>query len=313
MAVPMDASTLYRNVLLRTADAGLVRNVVTRFGWRMGVGRFVAGESIEAALPTLKRIEASGKRLVLDQLGEFVRSESAAREIASKVRHAVRTAAEAGVEPYLSVKPTQIGLAIDPQLALELAGDVAETVRSVSGHLCLDMENVPHVDATLDLYERLHAGGFTNVSTVLQAYLHRTPEDLERVMAVRPGHHLRLVKGAYREAPEAALQAKVDVDAAYRDLAYRAFEAGMHLNLATHDDRLLGELLAFVRGAGLDASRYEIQMLFGVRPALQDRLAAEGHVMRVYVPFGPDWYGYYSRRLAERPANLALVVRGMFG
>ncbi|MFO7546759.1 MAG: proline dehydrogenase family protein [Trueperaceae bacterium] len=309
----MDASTLYRNVLLRTADAGLVRNFVTRFGWRLGVGRFVAGESIEAALPTLQRIEASGKRLVLDQLGEFVRSESAARDIAAKVRHAVRTAAEAGVEPYLSVKPTQIGLAIDPELAFELAGAVAETVRSVSGHLCLDMENVPHVDATLDLYERLHAAGFANVSTVLQAYLHRTPEDLERVMAVRPQHPLRLVKGAYREPPEAALQAKAEVDGAFRDLAYRAFEAGMQLNLATHDDRLLRELLAFARGAGLGASRYEIQMLFGVRPALQDRLAAEGHVMRVYVPFGPDWYGYYSRRLAERPANLALVVRGMFG
>lgn len=313
MTIRMDASTLYRNVLLRTAEAGFVRTFVTRFGWRMGVGRFVAGESIEAALPALQRIEASGRRVVLDQLGEFVRSENAAREIAEKVRHAVQAAAEAGVEPYLSVKPTQLGLAIDPGLAFELASGIAETVRSVSGHLCLDMENVPHVDATLELYERLHGAGYANVSTVLQAYLHRTPEDLQRVVAVKGAHPIRLVKGAYREPPEDALQVKSDVDAAYRDLVYQAFEAGMKVNLATHDDRLLRELLAFARGAGLGASRYEIQMLFGVRPALQDRLAAEGHAMRVYVPFGADWYGYFSRRLAERPANLALVVRGMFG
>lgn len=309
----MDASTLYRNVLLRTAASPFVRGFVTRYGWRMGVARFVAGESIEAALPALQRIGASGKRVVLDQLGEFTATAEAARAIAQKVQHAVRTAADGGIEPYLSVKPTQLGLAIDEDLAFELASAVAEAVRAVSGHVCLDMENVPHVDATLRLYERLHAAGHDHVSTVLQAYLHRTPDDLERVMAVAPTNQLRMVKGAYREPPEAALQDKAAIDAAFRKLTYRAFEGGMKVNLATHDDRLLAELLAYAQGAGLGPDRYEVQMLYGVRPAYQDRLATEGHAVRVYVPFGSDWYGYFSRRLAERPANLALVVRGMFG
>lgn len=316
---------MYRNAVLAVADAGPVRRFLTRHGWKLGVGRFVAGESVEDAVPKLRAIEASGKLVVLDVLGEFLSTEAEARRTAAGIAHAVRTAAAAGVEPYLSVKPTQLGLGFDHELAFELASDVAAAVSEAAalrqsagagtepGHLCLDMENSPYTEATLQLLERLHAAGHVNVSTVLQSALHRTPDDLARVAALSPGGQLRLVKGAYRESAEVAMLNQSDVVAAYFDLARKALDLGFHLNVATHDERLLERVLSYARLAGLDRGRYEVQMLHGVRPALQDRLAANGHAVRVYVPFGSDWYGYFSRRLAERPANLGFVLRGLFG
>src|SRR5690606_27812227 len=314
----MDFPTLYRNVMLGTADAPFVRAFLTRHGWRLGVGRFVAGEDLPAALPALREIEASGRSLILDVLGEFVESEEAARATAARIEEAVEQAAAAGVRPCFSVKPTQLRLGVGSELAYALGSHVACAVQRHRGALCLDMENVPYLDRTLELYERLRRDGHHHVSTVLQSYLHRTPDDLERVIALAAEEgqgptELRLVKGAYREAPEVAFQERAQIEDAYRELAYRALEAGLKLNVATHDEALLRELLAYVRGAKLGAERYEVQMLFGVRNGLQERLAAAGHPVRVYVPFGDDWYGYYSRRLAERPGNLAFVVRGMFG
>ena len=313
----MNTATLYRQLTLAIADAPLVRSTFQRHGWRVGVGRFVAGEDAAAAVPALLALQRSGRRVILDLLGEFVADEAAARASASAVEAGVRTAHAAGVEPYLSVKPTQLGLGVSTELAFELADGIAGLVGGLGGHVCLDMENVPYVDRTLDLYERLHRAGHRHVSTVLQSYLHRTPHDLERLVALDAelgGHGaLRLVKGAYREAPADALQDVGGIEAAYRELAYGALDAGLKLNIATHDEALLRELLAFVRGARLGADRYEVQMLFGVRPHLQERLAAAGHPVRVYVPFGADWYGYFSRRLAERPANFVFVARGLFG
>ena len=231
---------------------------------------------------------------------------------AESILAAVDVVAEAGVEPYFSVKPTQLGLGVDSELAHELAQAVAERIAAVSGHLCLDMESSPYVDATLDLWERLRTTGHLHVSGVLQSYLHRTADDLERVLALSPIPDVRIVKGAYKESAEVAMQAKSDVEAGFARLVERGLAAGAHVNVATHDERLIIRVLA-----GIDAQStslpYEVQMLFGVRPALQDRLVAAGRPLRIYTPFGNDWYGYYSRRLAERPANLGVVVRGMFG
>lgn len=314
----MDFSAVYRNVMLATADAPFVRDFLTRYGWRLGVGRFVAGEEFQSALPALRAVEDSGRELVLDVLGEFVSTEAVARQTADTIGAAVRAAAAAGIGRYFSVKPTQLGLGVSAELAYELASNLAALLHQVGGHLCLDMENVPYLDGTLDLYERLRRDGHHHVSTVLQSYLHRTPADLQRVIDLaaevdQGATELRLVKGAYREAPEDALQDRARIVDAYRELAYRALSAGLKLNIATHDEALLRELLAYVKGAGTPHDKYEVQMLYGVRNGLQENLAANGHPVRVYVPFGDDWYGYYSRRLAERPSNLAFVVRGLFG
>ncbi|MFA5595883.1 MAG: proline dehydrogenase family protein [Trueperaceae bacterium] len=314
----MDFPTVYRNVMLTTADAPFVRNLLTRYGWRLGVGRFVAGKDLESALPALRKLEDSGRLIILDVLGEFVTSEEEARATASRIKEAVKGAAAAGTSTYFSVKPTQLGLGVSSELAFELADDLATTLDEVGGDLCLDIENLPYIDRTLDLYERLRRAGHHHVSTVLQSYLHRTPEDLARVIALaseldQGPTEIRIVKGAYREAPEVAYQERTRIEEAYRELSYRALEAGLKLNIATHDEALLRELLAYARGAGASHEKYEVQMLYGVRNGLQEQIAAAGHPMRVYVPFGDDWYGYYSRRIAERPGNLAFVVRGLFG
>ncbi|MFA5552181.1 MAG: proline dehydrogenase family protein [Trueperaceae bacterium] len=314
----MDFPALYRNVMLTTADAPFVRKVLTRYGWRLGVGRFVAGKDLEDALPALRKIEESGRSIVLDVLGEFVTSEAEARATAERIGAAVKAAAAAGTSRYFSVKPTQLGLGVSSELAYELASGLAATLFDVGGDLCLDMENVPYLDRTLDLYERLRRDGHHHVSTVLQSYLHRTPGDLERIIALAAEEdqgptEVRMVKGAYREKPEVAYQDRPRIEEAYRELSYRALEAGVKLNLGTHDEALLRELLAYVRGSGANPEKYEVQMLYGVRNGLQEQLAAAGHPMRVYVPFGDDWYGYYSRRIAERPSNLAFVLRGLVG
>ena len=323
-----DLDALYRRVVLATADAGFVKRFVERYGWRLGVGRFIAGPDVESAIPTFEAMEAAGKRLILDALGEFVTSEEAARSSAASILHAVDVASAAGVEPYFSVKPTQLGLGVDPALAHELASGVATRLAAVGGQLCLDMESSPYVDATLDLIETLRGEGNTHVSGVLQSYLHRTATDLERLLALSPMPAVRIVKGAYKEPPEHAMQSKAEVEAAFVTLVERAFAAGAHVNIGTHDEQLINRLLASIdRSSGsvvasspatpTDGSgavrSYEVQMLYGVRPGLQDRLVAAGRPLRVYTPFGSDWYGYYSRRLAERPANLAVVVRGLFG
>lgn len=304
---------VYRRAMLAVSGAPLVRGFITRAGWRLGVGRFVAGESLESALPHLQAIERSGKGIVLDVLGEFVSDEAAARQAAARILAALEAAAGSGLEPYFSAKPTQLGLGIDADLAFDLASGLAEAATRRGGHLCLDMESSGYVDATLALFERLWAAGHHDVSTVLQSYLYRTPDDLERLLALSPAPALRIVKGAYNEPREVAHQDKADVDRAYRELTYRALEVGGKVNVGTHDERILGEVAAFVRGAALDGERYEFQLLYGVKPNLQDRLVREGHPLRVYVPFGEDWYGYFSRRLAERPANLAFVLRGIAG
>lgn len=304
--------------MLKAADFPPLKSFLTRHGWRFGVGRFVAGTDLTSALPALRSLEESGRKIVLDVLGEFVDTEQEARAIATVIDAAMRGAAAEGVSRYFSVKPTQLGLGVDPDLAFELADALAVTLFEVGGELCLDMENVPHLEETLRLYERLRRRGHHHVSTVLQSYLHRTPADLERIIELanetdQGPTELRLVKGAYREAEQHVMRSRERIEEAYLELSYRALDAGLKVNLATHDERLLRELLAYCRGAGLHSERYEVQMLYGVRVGLQQQLAQAGHPVRVYVPFGSDWYGYYSRRLAERPGNLAFVLRGLFG
>ncbi|HLV12158.1 MAG TPA: proline dehydrogenase family protein [Trueperaceae bacterium] len=304
---------LYRRAVLATADARWFRGFVERNGWRLGVGRFVAGPDLASALPKLQAIEASGKGVIIDVLGEFVTSEEAARQSAARVAAAVDGVHAAGVEPYFSVKPTQLGLGVSSDLALELADDLARRVGAVGGTLCLDMESSGYVDGTLALYLELRRRGHDHVATVLQSYLRRTPADLERLLTAAPRPTLRVVKGAYKESPDVALGSKREVADAFMALVARGLAAGAHVDVATHDERLLERALAHVDGAGLGPEAYGVQMLYGVRPHLQDRLAAAGRPLRLYVPFGDDWYGYYSRRLAERPANLAFVLRGLFG
>jgi proline dehydrogenase len=304
---------LYRRTVLGIAGLPGVEGVARRYGWRFGVGRFVAGETAVEALPALRALVDEGRATIVDVLGEYVRDEAAARSMAASVATTIATLADAGLPAVVSVKPTQLGLGLDAALALELAGDLARAAEARGGRLCLDMEDHRYVDATLALLAGVRAAGAPRASTVLQAYLHRTPDDLVALLAASPpGAEVRIVKGAYHEPATVALTAMSDVRRAFLAACETAWRAGAKVNVATHDEGLIAEATAFARGAGLGAERYELQLLYGVKPALQRRLVAQGHPVRIYVPLGVDWYGYFSRRLAERPANLAVVLRGLF-
>ncbi len=305
-------TTLYRNTLLTIADAAPVGAFFRRYGWRLGVGRFVAGERLDDALGVLEALQAEGRSGILDLLGEYVRSQEAACAATRDIERALEQLGHRQVERYFSVKPTQLGLAVDFELALSNARTIASKAREVAARLCLDMENAPYVDGTLRLFRALHNEGFRNIATVLQSYLKRTPHDLAALLEL-PDLELRIVKGAYKEPADIAYQEKYRVDDAYRELVFTGLEHGAKIDVATHDEALIREVAAFVRGARLGPDAYEFQLLFGVKPLLQQRLASAGHRVRIYVPYGRDWYGYFSRRLAERPANLAFVIRGLFG
>jgi proline dehydrogenase len=306
--------SLYRRAVLGLAGWPPVEHAARRYGYRLAARRFVAGEDAVEALPVLRDLAARGRMLIIDVLGEYVRERAAADAMAAAVGTTIQALAEAGIAPTLSVKPTQLGLGLDADLAAALAADLCRRAEASGGRICLDMEDHRFVDRTLDLLRRVRREGAPATSTVLQAYLHRTPADLEASLADAPvGHELRIVKGAYHEPPEVALQDMARIRRAYLALCERAWQLGAKVNVATHDEALIREATAFARGAGLGRDRYELQLLYGVRPQLQERLVAEGHPVRLYVPIGADWYGYFSRRLAERPANVAVVLRGILG
>ena len=305
----------YRRGLLAVANLPPVASFVKRFGWQLGVGRFVAGEDLESAIAALKRLDQQGLASILDLLGEFVASPEGVAAMTQEIEGALMRLASVP-DRAMSVKPTQLGLGLSEgalDTALTNARRLARRAQEAGVRLCFDMENHPYVDNTLAIYRTLHAEGFDNVSTVLQSYLKRSLADLDELLALTPKPTLRLVKGAYLEPEHLVYQDLAQVDSLLREMIYRGLEAGARIDIATHDETVLREVEAFVRGAKITSERYEFQLLYGVKPKLQHALRQRGHPVRIYTPYGKDWYGYYSRRLAERPANLAFVLRGLFG
>ena len=309
----MSFASFYKSSVLGVADAPPVSNFIKKQGWKMGVGRFVAGETLPDVLDSVRELEQKDLLGILDLLGEFVDTEEGAEAMTKEILATLDALAEKEVERYMSVKPTQLGLGVSFELALKNARRVAERAREINADICLDMENVPFVDGTLDLYRALHNEGYHHVSTVLQSYLYRTLDDLKSLLELDPKPTFRVVKGAYLEGKDVAYQDKVDVDNHLREMIYAGLEGGAKVGIATHDEAIIRESEAFIRGAGFGPERYEFQLLYGVKPNLQKALVERGHVVRIYIPYGEDWYGYFSRRLAERPANLLFVARGLLG
>lgn len=305
--------TWYRRSVLGVADAKPIAQFMQRQGFKLGVGRFVAGEALPQALTTLHALERQGFYGILDLLGEFIDTEAGALAITEEILQTLNTLEQESLNKYMSVKPTQLGLGISLDFALTNARRVAKRAQELGAHICLDMENVPFVDGTLDLYRTLHQEGFTNISTVLQSYLYRSMDDLKALIAFDDHATVRIVKGAYREGPEVAYQQKAMVDDKFREMVCYGLEHGAKINVASHDETLIREVEEEVRQRKLGPEHYEFQLLYGVKPNLQKELLGRGHLVRIYVPYGKDWYGYFSRRLAERPANLLFVVKGLFG
>ncbi|MGH7548584.1 MAG: proline dehydrogenase family protein [Gemmatimonadales bacterium] len=269
--------------------------------------RFVAGETVDSAVAALKELNAAGVTASLDLLGEAVRSPAEARTARDLYLQTLDRIRLVGADANVSVKLTQMGLAIDEALCVENMRALIAKATGYGSFVRIDMEQSEYTERTLQLFTQTFHREFGNaVGVVLQSYLRRTERDVEDMIAL--GARVRLCKGAYQEPASVALPDKRDVDATYVRCMERLLERGRYPGIATHDARIIAHAKDFVRRRGIAAGRFEFQMLYGVRRDLQRTLRRDGYGVRVYVPFGDDWYPYFMRRLAERPANIAFLL-----
>jgi proline dehydrogenase len=269
--------------------------------------RFVAGETLDAAVSAVRELNGRGISASLDVLGESVTSVEEARSSAALVVETQERIAAEKLDCNVSIKLTQMGLDLDRGLCLENVGRILERGRALGMFVRIDMESSAHTQRTLDLFERelLPAHG-DRVGIVVQSYLRRTAADVDRLIGARA--RVRLCKGAYDEPAAVAFPAKSDVNRSYAELMERLLERGNHPAIATHDPTLIAQARRFVAAKGIGPERFEFQMLYGVRRDLQEELQRAGFRVRVYVPYGTHWYPYFMRRLAERPANFAFIL-----
>ena len=294
---------MLRQLILAAADSPRIQRFVGKYGMRLGAARFVAGETLDEAVVTLRRLNGQGLRTNTTLLGEHVKDRGEAEAVVETYEEILRRIAAESVQTNVALKLTHLGVALDEELAYENVERLVARAASLDNFIRIDMEDSPLVDVTLRIYRRLREAGHDNVGTVLQAYLYRTEQDLESLLPLRP--NLRIVKGAYKEPEDVAYPKKADVDAAYRRLVERSIAESAFTAVATHDEQMIDHALALDPGP----ERMELQMLYGVRTQLQLDLVARGQRVLCAAPYGPDWYPYLMRRLAERPANLAFFVK----
>jgi proline dehydrogenase len=274
--------------------------------------RFVAGMEIGDALRVAQALNHQGMLVTLDSLGESVSSEVEAHNAAEIYHQLLNWITANKVNANISVKLTQMGLELSPALAEKIAQSLAEHAHASGNFLRIDMEDSSLTQVTLDIVRRIHAKPELrgSIGIVIQAYLFRSQADIEQLIA--DGIRVRLCKGAYKEPAEVAFPGKADVDKNYIELSKMLLESPIYHGLATHDEAMIAAARAFAKERGIDPSRFEFQMLYGVRRDLQRQLVKQGYNVRVYVPFGRDWYPYFMRRLAERPANVLFLARNFF-
>jgi proline dehydrogenase len=298
------------------AESDWVRSLVTRLPVaRSVVARFVAGEGVDDAVRTTAEMTARGVMVTIDHLGENVATEAEAREAADAYVRLLDALALARLKAHVSVKLTQFGLDISDEACLANLRRVLDRARPSETFVRVDMEGSAHTDGVLRSVRAMKASGYDNVGTVIQAYLFRSADDIASLCA--EGIRVRLCKGAYKEPPDKAYPKKTDVDANYVKLTEALLAAaketpGLYPALATHDPKMIDAAKRYASQHGIPSSSFEFQMLYGIRRDLQDQISKEGFNVRVYVPYGTQWYPYFMRRLAERPANLWFFVSSLF-
>jgi proline dehydrogenase len=299
-------ATMLKEAMLTLARQQSIKGFVTHNPvGRKVARRFVAGERLDEALAVARTLNGRDISVSLDHLGENVNDAAEASATAADYRATVAAIAAAGVEANISIKLTALGLDIDEALCRENVARVLDAAEQQAMFVRVDMEGSPYTQRTLDFVRDLHRE-HDNVGTVLQTCLYRTPRDVDALIA--DGIRVRLVKGAYLEPPVIAYPRKVDVDEQYIRLMYELLDRGNYPAIATHDERIIAAARAHAERHQIPRARFEFQMLYGIRRDLQDRLAREGYNVRVYVPYGMEWYPYLTRRMAERPANLMFIV-----
>lgn len=293
------------------AQVRFLQRMASRYGMATGgfAHRFIAGESVEDAVAAVKGVAAQGLLLTMDYLGESVATTEEADAATRDYLRILDTIVRSGIERNISLKLTQLGLDVDRATCVDNLRRILEPATEHGFFVRIDMENSPYTDVTLQVFETLWGQGYRNIGVVLQSYLMRTEADARRIIAL--GGRIRLVKGAYKEPKEVAYQKKSDVDDAYLRLMQLLLDESTYPAIATHDPVMLDATRDYAARKGYAKDRFEFQMLFGIRRDLQASLAAAGYPMRIYVPFGEQWFPYFMRRLGERPANIGFVLKSM--
>ena len=309
MSVGLNFNTMFRKGILLAIGNPAVESVVDRYGMQLGGARFVAGETIDEAIVNLKRLEDEGFKTNTTLLGEGIADEAEAEAVVDEYIYILDRLKVAGLKTNLSVKLTHLGLDLGEETAYRNVEKIVDHAAAVGTFVRIDMEESARVDDTLLIYRNLRTSGYENVGTVLQSYLYRTERDLKLLMEYQPD--LRLVKGAYLEPLEIAYPDKSEVDVAYLRAVKYSLAYGKYTAVATHDDRIIDYVIEFTTRNDIPQDKFEFQMLYGIRTDLQRELLDRGYKVLIATPFGPDWYPYLMRRMAERPANLLFVARQM--
>lgn len=289
-----------------------LQRMASKYGMAPGGGfarRFIAGESIGEAIAAVGDLQRQGLHLTLDYLGESVSSAAAASAAAADYVTIINAIIDSGIERNVSVKLTQLGLDVDRATAVDNIRRILEPADAHAFFVRIDMENSPYTEATIEILETLWRHGHRQIGTVIQSYMKRAESDVRRLNAL--GSRVRLVKGAYKEPKAVAYQKKSEVDAAFVELMRLLLDEGTYPAIATHDPDMIEAAKAHARSKNYPNDRFEFQMLYGIRRDLQAALVKEGYRVRVYVPFGKQWYPYFMRRLGERPANVTFVLKGI--
>lgn len=294
------------------ARSGRLTRIASRYGMAASESfarRFIAGETIEEAIDALRALQARGLHIALDYLGESVRSVDEAEAAAREYVRLIEVIVSSGIERNISLKLTQLGIAIDHATCVDNMRRVLEPAQRFGFFVRIDMESSAYTEGTLAVFETLWRLEYKNLGVVLQSCLRRTDDDVQRMNEL--GARVRLVKGAYKEPASVAYRHKAEVDAAFLRHVRTLLDEGTYPAIATHDEAILEEVRAHADGRNIPRDRFEFQMLYGIRRDLQASLSADGYRMRVYVPFGRQWFPYFMRRLGERPANIGFVIRSI--
>lgn len=301
--------SIARAALLRASRSQFLADQFRRRAFaRRAVRRFMPGEDMQAALAAAGEFSAAGMGTVLTNLGEQITTRDEATAVQRHYLSLLDAIRERALPTEISVKLTHLGLDVDADACMQNVNALVAAAEAAGSRVWLDMEEATYVDATLALYRQLRSD-HQRVGLCLQAYLHRTPADVEALLPLGPS--IRLVKGAYREPADIAYARKGDTDAAFLALAKRLLDAGAFTVLGTHDARIIDEIGAYTEQRRMPAGAYEVHMLYGIRSAMQRDLARSGTAVRVLISYGENWFPWYMRRIAERPANLWFVVRNL--
>lgn len=278
-----------------------------KWGFKLGAEKFVAGTNLESVIRKIKELNRHGISCTIDNLGEFVSDRREATKAKDAIIQVLKSIYEENLDCHLSIKITQLGLDIDQEFCLENVREIVATAANYHIFVNIDMEDYSRYEKTMEVLNILR-NDFHNVGTVMQSYLFRAEDDLDELQDVR----IRIVKGAYKESDRVAYQSKADVDRNFIKLAKKRLLGNTFTSIATHDHNIIDELKVFVKENNISHDLFEFQMLFGFRKEMQYDLASQGYNFCTYIPFGTDWFGYYMRRIAERPQNLGIVAKDVF-